>query len=112
MSDPALDDLDRDVLHSFHGVFEESMLGLAPHETEKLPWLPVIVVAVAVAVAIGVARDLERRLLMALVLNGPAERVRLVIGIRIGRRPKEAHRAVLVVIVDRASRGVNRKRFV
>ena len=70
--------------------------------------MTIVVVAVAVIVAVGVARDLQRRLAEALVLQGAVERIRLVIGVRIGVT-RESHGAIDVVGVDGAARLVDGK---
>src|SRR6266446_46125 len=70
VNDLPLDDLDRHALHRCPVVLEELLLLDGGHQPEQVAGLTIVVVAVAVIVAVGVARDLQRRLAEALVLQG------------------------------------------
>src|ERR1700712_111926 len=77
-----VDDRAGNALHGTGDVVEETLaLSLVEHP-EQVARLRVVVVAVAMVVAVGVSGDAQRRLLDGVVLLRPAERVRLVIGIR------------------------------
>src|SRR5260370_22834876 len=83
---------------------------LLANEAEQVAGLPVVVIAFPMVVARRIAGELERRLVKAEILDRAIERVRLIIGVgTAGRRLEEAHRPVLVIIMGRAARAIDRE---
>ena len=108
-----LDDELRHAGHRVGDVAEEALALASVEELEQGPGLAVVVVALAVVVAVPVTRDSERRLAEPVVLYRSVERVRLVESVRVLLVVvEEPHRTVLVVVVDRTLRRVDRQCFV
>src|SRR6516165_1828039 len=110
MAELALDDLSRHTLHRPGNVVHQPLLRLLADQTEQVPRLPIVVIALAMVVARSIPGESERRLDKAGILDPTIERVRLVEGVRIAsRRLEEAHQPVLVIIMNRAARAIDRE---
>jgi hypothetical protein len=77
-------------LHRLGDVIHQPLLRLLANETEQIAGLPIVVIVLAMVVARGVAREFERRLDKAGILDRATHRVRLVKGIGLaGGRAKK-----------------------
>src|SRR5258706_12976862 len=109
---PALD-LIRHALHRRGDVVEQAALLLGVEQAEQVAGLRVVVIADPVVVAIGVTVQRQRRIGVAPVLFRGVERVGLVVGVRVLRVVvEEPHRTVLMIVMHRAARRVDRQRLV